>query len=142
MLKALKNRLAGGANRLQGRTDLLEAVCSSAALVSAADGDVADGEIAATIKAVSASEALRAAFQPREIEQCIEKQLQRAAGGRVGRMQLMKELEDVAANADDAEMVLLTALDVAESDGTIDPAEKAVLGNIAKTLGLNLANYE
>jgi tellurite resistance protein TerB len=40
-----------------------------------------------------------------------------------------------------AETVLLSALDVADQGG-IDDKEKAVLGQIASKLGLNLANYD
>ena len=40
MFAKMKEKLAGGAKRMQGRTDLLEAVCASAALVAAADGSI------------------------------------------------------------------------------------------------------
>lgn len=142
MLKALKDRLSGGANRLQGRTDLLEAVCASAALTAAADGSIDDSEIEATIKAVTANEALNTAFDARQIEGCMQRMLDRAGGGRVGQMNLMKELDDIASNSDDSEMVFLTALDIADADGEIDPAEQAMIEKIAKRLGLNAASYQ
>lgn len=142
MLKALKDRLSGGANRLQGRTDLLEAVCASAALTAAADGSIDDSEIEATIKAVTANEALNTAFDARQIEGCMQRMLDRAGGGRVGQMNLMKELDDIASNSDDSEMVFLTALDIADADGEIDPAEQAMIDKIAKRLGLNAASYQ
>jgi len=141
MFAKLKDRLAGGANRLQGRTDLLEAVCASASLVAAADGSVEDSEIEATIKAVTSNEALNTAFDARQIEGCMQKMLSRAEGGRVGQMNLMKELDDIAGNSEDSEMVLLTALDIADADGEIDPDEQAMMDKIAKRLGLNMANY-
>lgn len=142
MLKALKDRLSGGANRLQGRTDLLEAVCASAALTAAADGSIDDSEIEATIKAVTANEALNTAFDARQIEGCMQRMLDRAGGGRVGQMNLMKELDDIASNSDDSEMVFLTALDIADADGKIDPAEQKMIDKIAKRLGLNAASYQ
>lgn len=141
MIGKLKNILSGGHNRLAGRTDLLEAVCAAAALVAAADGTIDDSEIEATAKAVSANEALNTAFEPRQIEGCIQRMLDRANGGRVGKMGLYKEIDDVSANADDAELVVLTALDIAEADGTVDPAEEQVMQNIAKRLGLKLDEY-
>jgi tellurite resistance protein TerB len=142
MLGKLKERLSGGANRLQGRTDLLEAVCASAALVAAADGSVDDSEIEATIKAVTANEALNTAFDARQIEGCMQRMLDRASGGRVGQMNLMKELDDINGNTDDSEMVFLTALDIADADGEIDPSEQAMIEKIAKRLGLNAASYQ
>ncbi|MGI3168427.1 tellurite resistance TerB family protein [Pseudooceanicola sp. C21-150M6] len=141
MLKMLKERMAGGANRLQGRTDLLESVCASAALVAAADGSVDDSEIEATIKAVTANEALNTAFDARQIEGCMQRMLDRAGGGRVGQMNLMKELDDIAGNTDDAEMTFLTALDIADADGEVDASEKAMIDKIGKRLGLNPSNY-
>ena len=142
MFKGLKDRLAGGAKRMSGRTDLLEAVCAAAALVAAADGNVDDSEIDATAKAVSANETLNTAFSPREIEGSIQRMLDRANGGRVGKMGLYKEIEDVAGSAEDGEIVLLTAMDIADADGSVDDAEKAVLEKIAGKLGLKLANYD
>ncbi|MFV1627972.1 tellurite resistance TerB family protein [Phaeobacter sp. JH203A] len=142
MLGKLKERLSGGANRLQGRTDLLEAVCASAALVAAADGSVEDSEIEATIKAVTANEALNTAFDARQIEGCMQRMLDRAGGGRVGQMNLMKELDDINGNTDDSEMVFLTALDIADADGEIDPGEQAMIEKIAKRLGINAASYQ
>lgn len=142
MLAALKQRLAGGANRLQGRTDLLEAVCASAALVAAADGSVEDDEIEGAIKAVKSNEALNVAFDTRQIETVMQKMLDRADGGRVGQMNLFAELDDISANAEDAEMVLLTAMDIADADGEVDAAEKAMIKRIADRLQLKVENYQ
>ncbi len=141
MLGKLKERLSGGANRLQGRTDLLEAVCASAALVAAADGSVDDSEIEATIKAVTANEALNTAFDARQIEGSMQRMLDRASGGRVGQMNLMKELDDINSSSEDAEMVFLTALDIADADGEIDKSERAMIDKIAKRLGVNASSY-
>lgn len=139
MFAKMKEKLAGGAKRMQGRTDLLEAVCAASALVAAADGEIEDSELEATVKAVTSNENLRIAFKPAEIESCIDKMLDRANGGRVGRMNLMKELDDVP--QDDGEMILLSALDVAEGDGDIDPKELGVLDEIAGKFGLKTSNY-
>lgn len=142
MFKGLKDKLSGGAKRMSGRTDLLEAVCAAAALVAAADGTVDDSEIDATAKAVTANETLNTAFSPREIEGSIQRMLDRANGGRVGKMGLYKEIDDVAGNAEDSEIVLLTAMDIADADGEVSPEETAVLEKIAGKLGLKLSNYD
>lgn len=142
MFKGLKEKLSGGAKRMSGRTDLLEATTAAAALVAAADGSIDDSEIDATAKAVTANETLNTAFSAREIEGSIQRMLDRANGGRVGRMGLYKEIEDVAGKPEEAEIVLLTAMDIADADGEMDPQEKAVLDKIASKLGLNMANYD
>lgn len=86
--------------------------------------------------------ALAGAFSTREIENTADAMCTRAQGSRVGRAGLYKELKDIASDKDMAETVLLTALDVADSDGQVEPEEKVVLAKIAGTLGLNLANYD
>lgn len=138
MLANLKKALGASMNKYSGNTDFLEAVCAASALVAAADGKVEDSEIDATVKAVSANPSLSGAFNGRQIEQTISQMLERANGGRVGRMGLMRELEDIAADADMCEAVMLAALDVAEGDGNIDDDEMKVLQKVADTLKQNL----
>lgn len=142
MFAKLKDRLTSGASRLNGRTDLLEAVCASAALVAAADGSIDDNEVDATIVAVSSNANLAAAFDSRTIEQTINTMLDRAQAGRAGRSGLYKEIDDVASNPEDAELVLLTAMDIADADGEVDAAETAVINKIANKLRLDPAKYD
>jgi tellurite resistance protein TerB len=141
MFSALKAKLSGGVNKYSGRNDFLEAVCAASALVAAADGDVSDAEVDQTIKAITSNANLSANFRTQEIERTADAMLKRAQGGRVGRSGLFKEIEDVAADHDMAETVLLSALDVADHGG-IDEKEKAVLASIAQRLGLNITNYD
>jgi tellurite resistance protein TerB len=124
--------------KFSGRTDFLEAVCAAAALIAAADGEIEDAEIKATVKAVKANKALAAGFDQQMIDQTINRMLERAEGGRVGRMGLWAEVNEVAKDPELAQAVVLTALDVAEGDGEIEPAEKAVLDKLAKNLSVNL----
>lgn len=142
MFAKLKNAFSGSVNKYSGKKDFLEAVCAACALVSAADGELEDAEITQTIKGIQSNPALAGAFASREIEATADAMCKRAQGGRVGRAGLYKELEDIASDKDMAETVLLTALDVADSDGQVEPEEKLVLAKIAQTLGLNLANYD
>lgn len=141
MFNKLKNAFAGKVNKYSGKKDFLEAVCAACALVSAADGELEDAEIVQTVKGIASNPQLAGAFSSREIEQTADTMCKRAQGGRVGRAGLFKELEDIASDKEMAETVLLTALDVADSDGEMEPAEKAVLEKIAQTFGLNLASY-
>lgn len=141
MFASIKSKLSGGVNKYSGRKDFLEAVCAASALVAAADGDVSDAEVDQTVKAVSSNASLSTAFKQSEIERTADAMLKRAQGGRVGRSGLYKELEDIADDHDMSETVLLSALDVADHGG-IDDKEKAVLGQIAQRLGLNISNYD
>lgn len=136
----LKSKFSGSVKKFSGQKDFLEAVCAAAALVAYADGSASDSEIASTIKAITSNAELAGAFDSREIEKTADTMLQRAAGGRV-RASLMKEIGDIKSNNDMAEVVLLTALDVADNDG-ISAEEKAVLAKIAKELGLDLAKFD
>lgn len=139
--KKAKKALDEKSNRLKGRTDLLEGVCASAALVANADNDISDEEIDATTKAVNANTALKAAFEPRDINEHINQALSVVEGGRVGQRQLYKEIEDIAGDRDDAEIVMLTALDIAEADGEISDDEQKVLEKIAGKLNVKLSDY-
>lgn len=138
MFGFLKNKAAEATKKFSGRTDFLEAVCAAAALVAAADGEIEDGEIKATIKAVAANKTLSAGFDQKTIEQVMEKMLNRAGGGRVGRSGLWDEVAEVVKDPEMAEAVVLTALDVAEGDGEIEPAEKVVLDRLAKIANVDL----
>lgn len=124
--------------KLSGRTDFLEAVCAAAALIAVADGDIEDSEVKATVKAVKANKLLNNGFDQSAIETCINKMLERAVGGRVGRTGLWDEIREISKDADLAQAVVLTALDVAEGDGEIEPAEKVVLDRLAKELSVDL----
>lgn len=141
MFGKIKNRLTGSVNRFSGNTDFLEAVCASAALVATSDGDISDDEIAMASKTVKSNSILADSFKPAQIEQTIDKMLNRVTAGRTGRMGVFKELGDI----DDPEMsetVYLTALDVAESDGEVCSEERKMLDKIAKNLGVNPSALE
>jgi tellurite resistance protein TerB len=137
MLAAMKEKLSGALSKLNGRTDFLEAVCASAALVASADGEVSDDEIKNTIKVVTANPALTKAFKQAAIEKCIDAMLKRAASGRTGRAGLYKEIEDVRADSAVSELVYLAAVDIAETDGNIASKEQDVLNLIAQKLSVN-----
>lgn len=136
--KLFGNKATAAVQKFSGRTDFLEATCAAAALISAADGEIEDAEIKATVKAVKACKALSDGFDQQTIDACINKMLDRAAGGRVGRSGLWAEIAEVAKDPEMAQAVVLTALDVAEGDGEIEPAEKVVLDRLAKDLSVDL----
>lgn len=128
-------------NRVSGRSDLLEAMCSAAALGAASDGSIGDNEIVDAVNVCKNNEKLSAAFGQAEIEAAMNKQIARANGGFSGKAALWKEIGEVAKNPEDAEAVFLMALDVVNSDGTIDEKEMAFVNKLGKTLGLDAKNY-
>ncbi len=139
MLAMFKSLVGDKAKKFSGKTDFLEAVCAASALVATADGDLDDNELVAAVAAVKSNAALSGAFDARAIETTMDKMCIRAVG-RVGKAGLLKEIEDIKADHDMGETVLLVALDVADSGG-ISAEEKAVLAKIASTVGLDLAKY-
>ena len=138
MFGFLKKKAEDATKKFSGRTAFLEAVCAASALIAAADGEIEDSEIAATLKAVAANKALAGGFDQRVIEQPMETMRARAGGGRVGRTGLGTESEEVLTSPDMAEAVVLTALDVAEGDGQIEPEERKVLDRLAKLASVDL----
>lgn len=133
-----KKLFAASMNKYSGKTDFLEAVCAACALMANASGGVSDEEVDATVKAIAANPLLMAAFNQREVEKVATTMLTRVQGGRVGRMGLMREIEEAAGDADQAEAIMLAALDVAESDGEIDEEEMAMAKQISTKLSVNL----
>jgi len=139
----LKEKLSGAAQRLNGNTDALEAVCAACALVAAADGDIDESEVEAAIKAVVSNATLAAAFDAGKIETVASRMLDRAAAGRAGRAGLMGEIRDIKdKDKDMRELVLFASMDVADADGDVDEAEKKMLERIAAELGLKFGDYD
>ena len=136
-LDKLKGRVTGSVNKFSGRKDFLEGVLAATALIAVADGEIEDEEIATTIKTVLANPELSGAFPSREIEITADAMLKRAQAGRSGRLGLWKEIEEVAGDPEMAETIYVTALDVSESDGQIEPEEQAVLDKLAATLKID-----
>jgi tellurite resistance protein len=143
MFKMLKERMQGGASRFSGKTDLLEATCAACALVAAADGDIEDEELGATLEALTNHPTLSAAFQNTQIESVANAMCKRAKGGAMGRIGLMKEIEEARSksSSDDLELILAVAIDVSRSDSEMEPAEMKVLEKIAAALRLDLRTF-
>lgn len=139
--KLFGGRAKAAASKFSGRTDFLEAVCAGCALVAAADGEISDAEIEATTSAIAANGTLSGGFNSAEIAACADRMLKRAASGRTGRMQLQKEIEDIKADPEMCESVVLAMLDVADQGG-IDEAERKVIERISALLSVNLKALE
>ena len=143
MFGLLKEKFAGAASKLSGKTDLLEATCAACALIAAADGDIEDSELMTTLEALTNHPTLSAAFKQSEIENTANAMFKRAKGGAMGRIGLKKEIEQAKSKStsDDLELILAVAIDVSRSDGEMEPAEMKVLKDIAGILRLDLNSY-
>jgi len=143
MFGALKDKLTGGAARLNGKMDLLEGICAACVLVGAADGDLSDDEGATALDRLMNHETLSKAFSGTQIEAAFDKQAKRAKSGMSGRLALRREVEDVKgkSSAEDCEMLLVIAIDVAGADGEIGAKEMGVLRTIGQAMGLTVERY-
>jgi tellurite resistance protein len=143
MFGKLKDKLTGGAARLNGNMDLLEGVCAACVLVGAADGDMSDDEAATAMDRLLNHETLSKAFSATQIEAAFDKQAKRAKSGMSGRLALRRELEDVKAksSAEDCEMLLVIAIDVAAADGEIGAKEMGILRTVGQSMGLTVERY-
>lgn len=143
MFGRLKEKLAGGASRLNGKADLLEAICAGCAMVGAADGDFSDDEAQVALDRLLNHETLSVAFSATQIETSFDKQARRIKQGMSGRLSLRKEIEEAKgkSTADDLEMLLVICIDVAGTDGDIGAKEMAALKVIGQAVGLDPARY-
>lgn len=143
MFGKLKEKLSGGASRLNGKTDLLEGICAACVLVGAADGDFSDDEASTALDRLLNHETLSVAFTATQIEAAFDKQVKRAKSGMSGRLGLRREVEEVKSKstADDCEMLLVIAIDVAAADGDVGQKEMNALRSIGQAVGLDPARY-
>lgn len=134
------NNAAEGAKKLQ-KKDLMEAICAAAVLVAFADGELEDSEVKALQEIVQNQEAL----QPfgAEVGQAIDRYVGKVKAGKtVGRVQLMNEIKDVKADEDERTTVFAIAVDIANADGEVEPAELDVLKKIGAVLNVRLQDFE
>jgi len=143
MFGKLKEKMLGGAARLNGKTDLLEGISAACIMVGAADGNLSDDEALAALDRLLNHETISVAFAASQIEAAFDKQAKRAKTGLSGRLALQREIEDVVkkSTAEEKEMLFVIAIDVASADGDIGDKEKAMLNKIGGIVGLSLARY-
>lgn len=125
--------------KLENR-DLMQAIVGGCLLVAAADGEISKNEAAQIDLQIRANKNLE--HFGSEITNQVNlftEQLQ--AGFRLGRMNIMREIKDIANNPLDAEEVFVNMLTVAEGDGNISAEELKVLGEIGQMLGLRVKDF-
>jgi len=143
MLGKLFRKKAGSAaaelKKMENR-DLMEAVVAGSLLIAAADGEIEPEEITSLEKLLAANPSLEH-FGP-EINKVMARfESMLDAGFRIGKMKIMREIEDVKTSPQEAEEVFITMLTVAEADGEIEPEELAILKEVGSKLGIRLADY-
>lgn len=128
-----------GVKKIENR-NLMEAIVGGCLLVAAADGTISKQESSQIDKQIRANKNLEH-FGSEITKQVNLFTEQLEAGFRLGRMNIMREIAEIASNPMDAEEVFTNMLVVAEGDGNIDPAEIKVLAEIGTLLGLRLKDF-
>lgn len=119
---------------------LLQAVCGAGIWVSAADGNIEDSEVKKLEKVISSNKHLK--IYGAETTSTVDEFEQKFTDSiRAGRLEVRKLLEEISSNRDEAELVLVIVLDVAEANGDVGDDEQAVINEIAKLLGLDASKY-
>lgn len=127
------------AKKLENR-DLMQAIVGGCLLVAAANGEISKQESAQIDKQIRANKNLE--HFGSEITATVNlytEQLE--ASFRIGRMNIIREIKDIANNPADAEEVFVNMLAVAEGDGEVYEAELKVLREIGTVLGLRLKDF-
>ena len=138
-LDKLRNKGKAAASRIENK-DLMEAIVGGCLLIAAADGEIEPEEIENLNKQIAANPSLAhfgsdITAAMRRFDGMLD------AGYRIGKVNILREIEDVKSNPKEAEDVLMAMLTVAESDGEIEPEELTVLKEVATRLGLRLSDY-
>ncbi|MCS5736628.1 TerB family tellurite resistance protein [Herbiconiux daphne] len=133
--KEIKTDLIKADNR-----KLLKAVVGAGIWISAADGNIEDSEVQKLEKVISSNANLKiyGAETTNTVNQ-FEELFTNSV--RAGRLEVRKLLEEIASDRDEAELVLVVVLDVAEANGNVGDAEQAVVNEVAKILGLDASKY-
>jgi tellurite resistance protein TerB len=117
-------------------TDLMEAMVAAGALTAYADGELSSEEMVMVKGILDSSDQLKEFGD--EPVQIFDKYCDKLeTSKRIGKMDLMKEIADVKNSPDEAQRVLLMAIEVADASDGIEEAEMKMLRDIAKVLNLS-----
>ncbi len=142
MFGLLKKKFGAGKAELKKveKRDLMEAIIGGALLVAAADGEIEEAELISLEKQILANPSLE--HFGSEIGKTINRFEQMLnAGFRLGKMKILREIEDIKNNPDEAEEVFVNMLTIAESDGEIEPKEMVILKEVGSHLNIRLSEY-
>lgn len=138
----LFSRASKGAGKAISR-EAFQACIAAGVLMGAADGKIDREETDKTVNIIAINDMFKA-FSKGDIQ----KQVQSFAAiittdARMGRLKLLKEIEDVSDNAEIGEQVFITAISVGEASGdNIGAQEYAMLVKIGEIVGFKPEDYE
>lgn len=138
----LFGRASKGAGKAISK-EAFQACIAAGILIAAGDGKIDREETDKTINVIAVNDTFKA-FSRAEIQ----KQAQSYSAiittdARMGKLKLLKEIEDIAGSVEIGEQVFITAISVAESSGDgIGDKEYATLVKIGEILGLKPEDYE
>lgn len=120
--------------------DFMEAAIGVMVLVAAADGEIEPSELQKLQKTIETLPELQGFGS--EIGKTIDKFTSYfELGFKMGKNRIMRELRDVKGSEQEKEDILSLGAVAAMADGELEPAEEAVLAEIAREFGLKLENY-
>lgn len=141
-LKALGKSLVGDMDKALSRVTskaTMERVCQAAFLVAMADGDFSDEEKQMLQKVVQRK---LPHFKNVEIANAIDAAADEVSFSKVaGKRSLMQSIEK-AAGTDQAEIIMMAVLAVANADNEFSPVEQVVAREICAKLRLSPREYE
>lgn len=133
--KEIKSDLIKADNR-----KLLKAAVGAGIWISSADGNIEDSEVKKLEKVISSNQHLKV-FGGETTSTVDEYEQLFTDSVRAGRLEVRKLLGEIASNREEAELVLVIVLDVAEANGNVGDDEQAVINEIGKLLGLDPSKY-
>jgi tellurite resistance protein TerB len=120
--------------------DLMQAICAGCLMIAAADGEIEKAEIDGLEKLLRANPSM--AHFGNEISETIARFTEMlSAGSALAKIKIMREIADIKNVPADAEEAFACMIDVAQSDGEIEPAEQKVLQDIGRALNLRLQDF-
>lgn len=135
----LFDKFVNRAARIQNKNALTATIAFSL-LLAASDGTIARSEIEKTEKLVLANDSLKG-FKPAEIRQIIGKFYELfETDYDLGRKKALDALVEISDDSNVSEEVFICGLAVGK-DGGLEDKEKAVVVEIGRLLGVNLATY-
>lgn len=120
--------------------DFMEAAVGIMVLVSAADDEIEVAELQKLQKTIETLPELQGFGS--EIGKTVDKFTSYFdLGFKLGKNRILRELKDIQASEQDKEDILALGAVAAMADGELEPAEEAVLKEVAQLFGLKLENY-
>jgi tellurite resistance protein TerB len=120
--------------------DLMQAIVAGCLLISNADGEIEKAEAEALDKLLRANPSM--SHFGSEITETISRFTEMlSAGSALARVKIMREIEDIKNVPSQAEEAFACMVDVAQSDGELEPAEAKVLAEIGRKLNMRLQDW-